>query len=125
MSETRNRSSRLQIESAENTPLNISNYSNQQSIMDSETKRVMIKIVVDIVLLGCVGFPVLMFFLFGVPYERGFFCNDESLMHPFHESTVTHDVLYIVGFGIPIISVREFSFFTHDHVNLIIFCRLR
>lgn len=50
-----------------------------------------------------------MFFLFGVPYERGFFCNDESLMHPFHESTVTHNVLYIVGFGIPLISVRKFS----------------
>lgn len=26
-------------------------------------------------------------------------------MHPFHESTVTHTVLYTVGFGIPIVSM--------------------
>ena len=52
-----------------------------------------------------VGFPILIFFLFGTAYERGFFCDDESLMHPFHESTVTHEVLYSVGFGVPLITV--------------------
>lgn len=51
-----------------------------------------------------------MFFLFGSAYKRGFFCDDESLMHPFHESTVTHEVLYSVGFGIPIISISITEF---------------
>jgi phosphatidate phosphatase len=52
-----------------------------------------------------VGIPILAFFLFGSAYERGFFCDDESLMHPFHESTVTHEVLYSVGFGLPILTI--------------------
>lgn len=70
-----------------------------------------------------------MFFLFGAAYKRGFFCDDESLMHPFHESTVTHEVLYALGFGIPIVSIiitefvrwrlsmdteRELKFYGHD-----------
>ncbi|CAK9814179.1 Putative phosphatidate phosphatase [Anthophora plagiata] len=45
---------------------------------------------------------VLMFFLFGKPYKRGFFCNDESLYHPFHASTVTSAMLYVVGLFLPI-----------------------
>lgn len=61
-------------------------------------------------LLLLVGIPILMFFLFGSAYERGFFCDDESLMHPFHESTVTHNILYIFGFGIPVIAVLVTEF---------------
>ncbi|KAK7896502.1 hypothetical protein WMY93_021827 [Mugilogobius chulae] len=36
------------------------------------------------------------------PYQRGFFCSDESIMYPFHDSTVTSTVLYSVGFTLPI-----------------------
>lgn len=57
-----------------------------------------------------VGFPILIFFIFGSAYERGFFCDDESLMHPFHESTVTSKVLYSVGLGIPILSIIIIEF---------------
>lgn len=78
--------------------------------MDTETKRVLTKIVIDLVLLGSVGLPVLCYFLFGVPYERGFHCDDESLMYPFKESTVTHEVLYSVGFGVPIICIVVIEF---------------
>lgn len=46
-----------------------------------------------------------MYYLFGAGYHRGFFCDDESLMHPFHESTVTHEVLYTVGFGLPLVTI--------------------
>lgn len=56
MSESRNRSPRVQIENtSENTPLNNSINSNnqQQSNMDADSKRVVIKIVIDTVLLGC------------------------------------------------------------------------
>jgi len=43
-----------------------------------------------------------LFFLFGKPYQRGFFCNDESLNHPYKESTVTSPMLYVVGFFLPV-----------------------
>lgn len=56
-------------------------------------------------LLITVGFPILFFFIWGDPYKRGFFCNDESLRHPFHESTIRNWMLYIIGLILPIIVV--------------------
>lgn len=53
-------------------------------------------------LLFSVGFPILLFFLLGDPYKRGFFCDDESLMHPFKESTVRNWMLYVIGLVIPV-----------------------
>lgn len=49
-----------------------------------------------------------MFYLWGSPYERGFFCDDESLKHPYKDSTVTNVMLYIVGLGLPVLTVRIF-----------------
>lgn len=57
--------------------------------------------------LFAVGGAVLMFFLFGKPYKRGFFCNDESLYHPFHTSTVTSAMLYVIGLLLPICTVSH------------------
>ncbi|XP_071651042.1 putative phosphatidate phosphatase isoform X1 [Temnothorax longispinosus] len=69
--------------------------------MDRSSKLIL-KLVIDFLCLFVVGISVLMFFLFGKPYKRGFFCNDESLYHPFHESTVTSTMLYIIGLFLPI-----------------------
>lgn len=43
--------------------------------------------------------------MFGSPYQRGFFCNDESIRYPFKESTVSSKVLYTVGLGLPTLIV--------------------
>lgn len=47
---------------------------------------------------------------FGVPFKRGFFCDDESLKHPYHDSTVDKSLDYI-GYGLPItlIALTEFT----------------
>ncbi|CAO1303717.1 unnamed protein product [Diamesa tonsa] len=66
------------------------------------SKKVLVKVVIDFILLCCVGFPILIFFLVGDPYKRGFFCDDESLKHPFHDSTVKSWMLYIIGLVLPI-----------------------
>ncbi|KAG5679161.1 hypothetical protein PVAND_008751 [Polypedilum vanderplanki] len=99
----------IQEEATENSPLNnrpVSTIDNSNKFtMDAETKRILTKIAIDVILLGSVGFPVLAYFLFGVPYERGFFCDDQSLMYPFHDSTVTSAMLYSFGFGIPTICI--------------------
>lgn len=65
-------------------------------------KRILCRIGTDVLILMCVGFPILLFFLLGDPYKRGFFCDDESLMHPFHESTVKSWMLYIIGLVLPV-----------------------
>lgn len=52
-----------------------------------------------------VGFLILVFYLWGSPYKRGFFCDDESLKHPYKDSTVTNVMLYIIGLGVPVLTV--------------------
>lgn len=69
--------------------------------MDRDSKKLFHKVIVDLLCLGSVGFPVLMFYMFGSPYQRGFFCSDESIRYPFKESTVTSSILYTVGLGLP------------------------
>lgn len=56
-----------------------------------------------------VGFSVLGFYIFGVPYKRGFFCDDESIRLPFKDSTVTSAMLYFVGLVLPICVVSSFK----------------
>ncbi|XP_003744847.1 putative phosphatidate phosphatase isoform X2 [Galendromus occidentalis] len=58
-----------------------------------------------LVCIGLVALPVLLFYLIGRPYKRGFFCDDESLRHPYHDSTVTSSVLYAYGFTLPIFTI--------------------
>ncbi|XP_030381933.1 putative phosphatidate phosphatase isoform X2 [Scaptodrosophila lebanonensis] len=74
----------------------------QLTIKNMDTnKRILCRVGLDIIILLCVGFPILLFFLLGDPYKRGFFCDDESLKHPFKESTVRNWMLYIIGLVIP------------------------
>lgn len=63
-------------------------------------------ILLDIACLILAGLPLAAFNLGKIkPYQRGFFCNDESISYPFHSSTVTSTVLYTVGFTVPICSM--------------------
>jgi len=45
--------------------------------------------------------------MFGSPYQRGFFCGDESIRYPFKESTVSSSILYTVGLGLPTLVVSN------------------
>lgn len=43
------------------------------------------------------------FLMYGKPFERGFFCNDESISYPWNKkSTVTTKMLLVIGIGLPI-----------------------
>ncbi|XP_053724772.1 phospholipid phosphatase 1 isoform X2 [Synchiropus splendidus] len=60
-------------------------------------------VLLDIACLILGGLPLAAFNLGKVrPYQRGFFCSDDSIKYPFHPSTVTSTVLYTVGFALPI-----------------------
>lgn len=48
-----------------------------------------------------------MFYMLGFPYQRGFFCDDESIRYPFKESTVSSSILYTVGLGLPTLVVSN------------------
>uniref|UniRef100_A0AAG5DDL4 Phosphatidic acid phosphatase type 2/haloperoxidase domain-containing protein n=1 Tax=Anopheles atroparvus TaxID=41427 RepID=A0AAG5DDL4_ANOAO len=90
--------------SSEREPIVASNGGRKHGTMD-DTKKVLLKVGFDFLILCCVGFPILIFFVAGDPFKRGFFCDDESLMHPFHDSTVTNWMLYIIGLALPIIVI--------------------
>ncbi|XP_055379360.1 putative phosphatidate phosphatase isoform X2 [Condylostylus longicornis] len=83
---------------------------NNKDKMDTNRKLVR-KIAMDFVLLLCVGLPILCFFLFVEPYKRGFFCDDESLKHPFHDSTVKNYMLYIIGLVLPLCIIVPMEYF--------------
>lgn len=54
------------------------------------------------------GLPLAAFNLGKVrPYQRGFFCTDDTIRYPYHSSTVTSTVLYTVGFTLPISCVSR------------------
>ncbi|XP_017066239.1 putative phosphatidate phosphatase isoform X2 [Drosophila eugracilis] len=89
---------RLQERDSDNTQ----NQQQQQTDTMDTNKRILCRVGLDILILLCVGFPILLFFLLGDPYKRGFFCDDESLKHPFHDSTVRNWMLYFIGAVIPV-----------------------
>ncbi|XP_014234825.1 putative phosphatidate phosphatase [Trichogramma pretiosum] len=78
--------------------------------MDRGSRFIVRKIVIDFLCLLCVGMIVLTFYLFGTPYKRGFFCNDESLAHPMVDSTVTSPMLYVIGLFLPICTMLAFEY---------------
>ncbi|XP_005720367.1 lipid phosphate phosphohydrolase 1 isoform X1 [Pundamilia nyererei] len=60
-------------------------------------------VLLDIVCLVLGGLPLAAYNLGKIrPYQRGFFCTDDSIKYPFHSSTITSTVLYTVGFALPI-----------------------
>ncbi|GIY04762.1 putative phosphatidate phosphatase [Caerostris extrusa] len=73
--------------------------------------RPAVKIGLDFFLLLVVGIPVLLYHLHGRPTIRGFNCDDDSIRYPYKDSTISNNVLYVVGVFLPIIviSVTEFT----------------
>lgn len=99
-----NNNNHIEIDSGINHIASSSSNNNcdRNSLTMETNKRILCRIGTDVLILMCVGFPILLFFLLGDPYKRGFFCDDESLMHPFHESTVKSWMLYIIGLVLPV-----------------------
>ncbi|KAK3925438.1 Putative phosphatidate phosphatase [Frankliniella fusca] len=95
--------------------------------MNTDSKYILRKFLIDVAVLLArpftfsVGMPVLLLYLFGQPYERGFFCNDESIMLPFRESTISNAMLLVVGLILPILLIIVNEFYsdqsTAGHVD--------
>ncbi|XP_018019862.1 phospholipid phosphatase homolog 1.2 homolog isoform X2 [Hyalella azteca] len=61
-----------------------------------------VRICLDFLLLLIVAVPILIFYLLGKPFERGFYCSDDSIRYPYKDSTVTTLALYLVGTLLPL-----------------------
>lgn len=73
--------------------------------MDPNSFKTIIKVALDLLCLCLVGFPILILYLAGDPYKRGFYCDDETIRYPYLDSTVPSEVLYVVGLGLPIVTI--------------------
>lgn len=66
--------------------------------------------------------PVMYLFLFGTPYNRGFFCDDVTLSYPYKPDSVSSHVLVVGGFAISVFVVgvqRKCLFARAYSVNIV------
>ena len=58
-------------------------------------------------MLFSVGIPSLVCEFVVYPFKRGFFCDDESISHPYHEDTITMFTVAFVGITLPLTVVSS------------------
>ncbi|KAJ8044181.1 Phospholipid phosphatase 1 [Holothuria leucospilota] len=83
--------------------------------MDSVTK-----IVVDVIIwliIGCIGLGLELVASPSTPFQRGFYCDDESIRYPYHDDTISTALLIAVGLGIPIITMVFVEWFLHSKLS--------
>ncbi|KAK5985008.1 PhosphoLipid PhosPhatase [Trichostrongylus colubriformis] len=66
----------------------------------SDTIRIS-RIVCDFLILSCCAIPLLIFHVWVKPYKRGFYCDDETIRYPYRDSTVSRQMLIVIGLLIP------------------------
>uniref|UniRef100_A0A0M3IXF6 G_PROTEIN_RECEP_F1_2 domain-containing protein n=1 Tax=Ascaris lumbricoides TaxID=6252 RepID=A0A0M3IXF6_ASCLU len=59
----------------------------------------------DVFLCEIAAIPLLIFHEWVKPYRRGFYCDDESIRYPFRQSTISRQMLVVVGLIIPTLLV--------------------
>ncbi|CAH2235336.1 putative phosphatidate phosphatase isoform X1 [Pararge aegeria] len=69
-----------------------------------DSMRILKKFFVDIFLISGLVLCIYATNSLWVPFERGYFCGDESLMFPYRNDTVTTPMLRIFGLGLPILA---------------------
>lgn len=72
------------------------------------------RILCDFLVLVICALPLLIFHEFVTPYKRGFYCDDESIRYPYRPSTVTRQMLIIVGILIPTILIFLTEIFRYN-----------
>jgi len=93
--------------------------------MDTMMRKALCMVIVDIVCILLVGIPVLLLMLIGDPYYRGFFCDDDTIRHPYKESTVGVPALVVISYGLPLVIIclvetsrlKHSKIFTHSRLG--------
>ncbi|CAI2335863.1 unnamed protein product [Caenorhabditis sp. 36 PRJEB53466] len=78
--------------------------------MSDNTIR-MSRVVCDFLVLTLIAIPLYVFHEFVPPYRRGFYCDDETIRYPFRASTVSRQMLIVIGLLIPILLILATELF--------------
>lgn len=62
-------------------------------------------LLMDVAILAIIGSPVLLLKYLANPTQLGFFCNDESIRHPYHGSTISTAVNMTISYGFPLVLI--------------------
>lgn len=73
--------------------------------MDIKQRKAIFRVIFDIAAIACVAIPVLVLFAVAKGYQRGFYCDDESLMHPYKSNTIPTWVAGFVGISLPSLTI--------------------
>ncbi|RXG52803.1 Phospholipid phosphatase 2 [Armadillidium vulgare] len=73
--------------------------------MPSENEKLLISICTDVVLLLIVLAPVLILYIVGSPFQRGFFCNDVTIRYPYIPSVLPGVIVVVLFIIAPIFMV--------------------
>ncbi|VDN83277.1 unnamed protein product [Brugia pahangi] len=63
------------------------------------------RITADFAVLALCAIPLLIFHKWVEPYKRGFYCDDESIRYPYRPSTVSRQMLIVIGLVVPAILI--------------------
>ncbi|XP_070493917.1 putative phosphatidate phosphatase [Chironomus tepperi] len=89
-----------------------------------------LKIGIDFLLLAAPALTALMMNLYVDPFQRGLFCDDESIRYPFRDDTISTLTIALVGgiFGVSLIIIVETvlkasndSFYTNDSRGIMVY----
>jgi len=76
------------------------------------------KCILDFIPLFALGMPLLLLNTIANPFIRGYNCDDESIRYPYKDNTIPSFLLYIYGFGIPIITIITIELYnTRKNLN--------
>ncbi|KAL7648813.1 UNVERIFIED_CONTAM: hypothetical protein RMT77_000720 [Armadillidium vulgare] len=78
--------------------------------MKSSEGKVAIGIIVDIIIFLMVVIPIIVLDIVGVPYERGFFCDDATIRYPYKYPIIPTLFLVLFFLLVPIIVVALIEF---------------
>uniref|UniRef100_A0A914XK94 Phosphatidic acid phosphatase type 2/haloperoxidase domain-containing protein n=1 Tax=Plectus sambesii TaxID=2011161 RepID=A0A914XK94_9BILA len=67
------------------------------------------RVAVDIIIIIACALPLVAFQKWIKPYQRGFYCNDETIRYPYRDSTVTRHQLVVIGTAVPVLLMVVFE----------------
>jgi phosphatidate phosphatase len=70
-------------------------------VLSHNTRKMICLMTIDLVCILLVGIPCLLLWLIGDPFFRGFFCDDETIRHPYRDSTLPTWALVVVSYSLP------------------------
>ncbi len=63
------------------------------------------KIMGGVICIVCLSIVIIIFFVATKAFNRGFYCNDESLMYPYLQNTIPRWVVGFVGIVLPTLAI--------------------